>query len=290
MTKFPIAMPFGLALALALSAAPGPACADILLLQRETGPSPDGRGERVSEKEIAIAQDKMRVTDLSTGDEVIVRLDRRVVWEFPPDASEYIEIPFEYLEKMKNAGTMSEDEILEAQIGLAEPKDQRELRRALAEARRRRASETPEERTLRESLQAERLRTAEKTPAVSWSGRTERIAGFACREAVLSIDSTKVAEVWVTDDPFFRGELSAYVEAMRSLSAAGGGGATDLTELGGFPMRTLLYPIGPMRGAAAARPLVLEIVEARRESFAPWDFDIPPGMTRAAFLPEGPSR
>ncbi len=273
-----------LALAVALAAdlaAASPASADMLLFQRETGPAPDGGAERVSEKEIAITRDKMRIRDATTGDQVIVRLDMRVVWEFPPDASEYIEIPFSYLERMKDVDRMTEDEILDAQIALADPREQARLRSEIEDARRRRARETAEDRKEREEIEAERKRFAGRKPAVRWTGKTDRIAGFTAREAHLVIDSTKVADVWVTKDPFFEKDLAGYVEAMKSLALAGGGAASDLEALGGFPLKTVLYPVG----GGATKPLVLEIVEARREVFAAWEFDIPPGVKRAPFLP-----
>ena len=280
------ALPLAAALAVAvlaaavLAAAP-PASADLLLFQRETGPAPDGGEERVTEKEIAITSDKMRIRDATTGDQVIVRLDMRVVWEIPPESQEYIEIPFSYLEKMKDIDRMSEEEIVEAQIALADPQDRARLRRELGEARRRRASETEDERKEREAIEAERKRFAGRQPTVRWTGKTDRIAGFAAREAHLVIDSTTVADVWVTKDAFFKNELSGYVEAMQSLALAGGGPATDLAALGGFPLRTILYPVG----GGATKPLVLEIVEARRDEFAPWEFDLPAGVKRAPFLP-----
>lgn len=272
-----------LALLAALSAggAAPAARADLVVVQRERGPSERGDRDATSEKEIAIARDKMRIRDLASGHVVIVRLDRRVVWEIPPGAAEYVEIPFEYLARMKDYRRMTEEEILEAQIGLAEPGERGRLRRALDDARRRRERETPETRTLRDSLDAERGRIASARPEVRWTGRTETIARFASREAELTVEGRKVAEVWVADAPAFGDELAAYDEAMRSLALGGGGGATEIAALGGFPMRTILYPIGKPDGA----PLLLEVVEVRREALASWEFDVPPGLERAPFLP-----
>jgi hypothetical protein len=267
-------------LAAALAGAP-PAAADILLFQRETGPAPDGGSERITEKEIAISNDKMRIRDATTGDQVIVRLDMRVVWEFPPESKEYIEIPFSYLEKMKDMDGMTDEEILSTQMDLADPSERARLKTEIEDTRRQRARESAETRAQRETMEAERRRIAGRKPAVRWTGKTERIAGFSAREAHLIVDSTKVAEVWVTKDAFFEKDLAGYVEAMRSLSLAGGGAGSDLEELGGFPLKTVLYPVG----GGAAKPLVLEIIEARREAFAPWEFDLPPGVRRAPFLP-----
>lgn len=267
-------------LALVGLALAAPAAADVRIWQRETGPAPDGSEERVTEKEIAITRDKMRIRDLTTGDQVIVRLDMRVVWEIPPESEQYIEIPFSYLERMKGMDSMSDEEILEAQLGLAEAKDRPRIRAELEAARRRRTRETAEERAAREALEAERTRLANRRPTVNWTGRSERISGFTAREARLEIDGTQVADVWVSKDDFFKKDLAGYIEAMRSLSA-GGGPAPDLDQLGGFPLRTVLYPIG----GRAEKPLVLEVVEVRRETFAPWEFDLPAGLTRAPFLP-----
>lgn len=253
---------------------------DLLLWQRETGPSPDGSGQRTSEKQIAVAREMMRIRDLDTAHVVIVRLDKKVVWDLSPDGMEYVEIPFDYLQTMGNFESLSEEEILTAQLKLAGPDEREELEAALADARRREQQESAEERRQRQELQAERRRLAERPPDIAWSGRTARIAGFQAREATLSVDSQTVAEVWVTNDAFFRDELDAYLEAMGSLGQ-GGGGAAELKSLEGFPVRTILYPIGD----AEAQPLTIEITKAERDHFAPWEFDLPPGIERADFLP-----
>lgn len=274
-----------LAALLAVCLLPAPASADLVLFQRERGPAPDGSERLTSEKEISIARDKMRIRDLESGSTVIVRLDRRVVWEIPPEGTEYIEIPFAYLERMKDFPRMSEEEILEAQLDLAGPGEREKARRALEGARGKTAAETPVERALRDSLKAERERLGAKSPEIRWTGRTERIAGFPTREALLTVEGRKVAEVWVTGDRFFRDAFDDYVAAMRSLSLAGGAPPTDLAALGGFPLRTVLFPLERSAREAEAEPLVIEIIQAERRDLSPWDYDIPPGVERAPFLP-----
>jgi uncharacterized protein DUF4412 len=266
--------------AIAATAALGihPAFADITLLQRESGPSPDGGEDRVTEKEISITQDKMRIRDTTTGDVVIVRLDMRVVWEIPPQSNEYIEIPFSYLEKMKDVDGMTDAEISEAQLQLAQPDERAQAREDLDEVREQLGDEIADEQKAREELAKERTQLANRKPSVRWTGRTEKIAGFSSKEAVLEVDKTKVAEVWVTKDPLFKDDLAAYMEAMRSLGPAG---SAPTDELGGFPLRTILYPMS----GRGEKPLVLEIVEAHSDAIGPWEFDLPPGVKRAPFLP-----
>jgi hypothetical protein len=274
------ARPGILAGALAATAALGisPAFADLTLLQRESGPSPDGGEERVTEREIAITQDKMRIRDTTTGDLVIVRLDMGVVWEIPPQSNEYIEIPFSYLEKMREIDGMTDEEIAEAQLQLAAPGERAQLREDLEEFSGLQADEIAEEGQAREELEKERGLLANRKPKVRWTGRTEQIAGFASKEAVLEVDKVKVAEVWVSKDALFKEDLAAYLEAMQSL---GSPGRAPIDELGGFPLRTILYPIS----GRPQKPLVLEILEARKDAIGPWEFDLPAGVKRAPFLP-----
>jgi len=270
----------GVAVAAALIA-PVAASADLVLHQRETIPAPGGDRARTSEKEVAIARDMMRIRDLDSGMIVIVRLDKRVVWELSPDADEYIEIPFDYLKTMNQFDEMMEEEVLEAQLALADESEKAQIAAALEEARARKREAPDEVAAERAALEAERKARQERRPVVAWTGREDRIAGFNAREATLSLDFSTVAEVWVTNDAFFTNELDSYIEAMESLGQAGGGLPADLRSLGGFPMRTVLYAIDD----PAAPPLVLEIVRASREAFPPWEFDLPPGAVRAPLAP-----
>jgi len=270
----------GLAAAAALLA-PLAANADLVLHQRETIPSPGVERARTSEKEIAIARDMMRIRDLDSGMMVIVRLDKRVVWELSPEGDEYIEIPFDYLKTMNQFEEMTEEEILEAQLALANDDEKKEIARALEEARARKLDAPAEVEAEREALEAERAAREGQRPLVGWTGRSDRIAGFLAREATLTVDMKTVAEVWVTNDAFFANELDSYVKAMESLGQAGGGLPADLQTLGGFPMRTVLYAIDD----PAAPPLTLEIVRASREALPPWEFDLPPGAVRAPLAP-----
>ncbi|MFN0150526.1 MAG: DUF4412 domain-containing protein [bacterium] len=260
--------------------------ADLVLHQRETMPVPGEERARTSEKEIAIARNMMRIRDIDSGMIVIVRLDKRVVWELSPDGDEYIEIPFDYLKTMNQFEDMTEEQVLEAQLALAADDEKAEIARALEEARARKLDAPAEVAEEREALDAERTKREEERPTVAWTGRSDRIAGFVSREATLSVGMETVAEVWVTSDAFFKNELDSYLDAMKSLGQAGGGLPADLEALGGFPMRTVLYASGD----ATAPPLVLEIVRALRESLPPWEFDLPPGAERAPLAPrEGSS-
>jgi hypothetical protein len=273
----------GVACAAVVVALAGPAAADLVLIQRESGPSPEGGAFR-TEKEIALAHDCMRIRDLESGQVVIVRLDKRVVWELSPDGAYYIEIPFDYLETMNRFGEMTEEEILEAQRELASPEEREVLDRRLAEARARRPSGPADS----GGAAMPPARPA-RAPTVAWSGRSARIAGFSAREAVLTVDSVKVAEVWVSSDRFFRDELRSYLEAMASLGQSPGTDST-LAALGGFPLKTTLFAAGD----PGAPPLVIETVRAEREPLAPWEFDLPPGAEPAPLLPAddsgGPQR
>jgi hypothetical protein len=273
-----------LALAFVLGlAAPRAAVADLVLRQRETIPSHGGGGGSTSEKEVAIASDMMRIRDLDTGMTIIVRLDKRVVWQISPDRSEYIEIPFDYLQKVSGFERMSEEELLQAQLDLATPQERPEVERALEEAKTRVQPMSAEERAAREELVAERSSLQKDRPVVEWTGVTKEMSGFKSREAKLTLNDAKVAEIWVTKDELFADELDSYVEAMRSLGQAGGGAPADLEALGGFPVKTILYPL---KGGEGVPPLTIEIVDAQREKLSEWEFDLPPGAKRAPLGPK----
>lgn len=267
-------------------AAPRAAVADLLLIQRETIPAHGGGGGSTSDKEVAIARDMMRIRDIDTGLTVIVRLDKRVVWQISPDRTEYIEIPFDYLQKVSGFERMSEEELLEAQLELATPEERPEVMLALQEARSRSRAMTPEERADRETLVAERSSLREERPSVEWTGVTKQMSGFKAREAKLTLRGAKVAEIWVTKDAFFADELDSYFEAMSSLGQAGGGVPADLATLGGFPVKTVLYPLkNEQAKGEQAPPLTIEIVDAKREGLPMWEFDLPPGAARAPLGP-----
>jgi Domain of unknown function (DUF4412) len=272
-------------------AAPRAAVADLLLLQRETIPSHGGGGGSTSDKEVAIARDMMRIRDINTGMMVIVRLDKRVVWQISPDRTEYIEIPFDYLQKVSGFERMTEEELLEAQLELATPEERPEVMLALEEARSHARPMSAEERAERETLVAERSRLREERPSVEWTGATKQMSGFKAREAKLTLRGAKVAEIWVTKDAFFADELDSYFEAMSSLGQAGGGVPADLATLGGFPVKTVLYPLkgeqaqGEQAKGEQGPPLTIEIVDAKRESLPMWEFDLPPGAARAPLGP-----
>lgn len=161
---------------------------------------------------------KMIKTVTNEGEALVVRLDKKMIYEIKPEAKEYSEMTFEEFDQFRQK-MLAKSKAMQEQM--------QEQMKNMPEAQRK---------MMEQMMGGQGAATTKKTD------EQKKIAGYNCTKHVISQGDKEVMTVWITSDvKEFSGLKKDYEEFAKRFSADAPGltGAfNELMKLQGFPMET----------------------------------------------------
>ena len=194
--------------------------------------------------------------DVSTGEAMIVRLDKQMMYRVDPKDKTYSEITFADMEaKMKKAGATMDAKMEEMQKRLA--------------------SLPPEQRKMIEDrmggLAMGNMKDAKFD--VTKTGEKKEVSGYGCTKYDVTRDGKEFMTMWVTKDVHdfdaMRKDFEEYGKMMSAMNEMMGKGMiAAMQKIDGFPMQTEISGMTTV------------VTKVERQSTPVSEFDVPAGYTK----------
>ena len=212
-----------------------------------------GSEEEEREQKLLILGDMMKLIDEKAGIYVIVRLDKRLIWEVDKKKKEYVETRFSYFEELREQREKNRLKMVEA------------LNRMPLLERREKAARMGFLLDEKGRVQKEIKATLQET------GKTAKIAGFEAKQVLVKEDGRIAFDLWLTDKLEVPQSVIRFYREAGMLSKPV---AETLDKIKGFPLKLIVnLDLGTVEVSAQA-----EVRSVKEAEIDPAEFELPKGL------------
>ncbi len=192
------------------------------------------------------------------GDVLIVRLDKKIIYQVNPTEKTYTEQTFDEFEaQMKKMGEKADAQ--------------------MAELQKKMQTMPEEQRKMVEQMMADRMGNKDKNAKidVAKTSESKTIAGYGCTKYSVTKDGKETLALWATKDlkgydNTMRKDMQDFSARMMTADLGGTKGLVEaLNKVDGFPMET------DMQGGVK-----VQVTKVERKNIAASEFEVPAGYTK----------
>ncbi len=224
----------------------------------ESATSGGALGDRVIAAQSYYMPHKFKSTTPDMGNAMIVRLDKKMIYQIDPTEKTYSEMTFDEWEaQMKKMSQKMDAQTEELQKKMESmPEEQRKM----------------VEQMMGNQMAAKKGKDAKID--VKKTGETKKIAGLGCTKYTVTRDGKEALALWATKDlkgfDTMRKDIQEFSSRMMASDFQGTKGLAEaMNKVDGFPMET------DMQGGVK-----IEVTKVERKEIAASEFEVPAGYTK----------
>ena len=218
---------------------------------------PGAPAQDVKKQQVFFKADKMKTVDLNTGDMMILRLDKELMWNVN-----------------KAKGTYTEVKFSEVQSGMKEM--QAEMKKMSAE-----------ERKMMKKMMGGKMNSimgeeGKMNISIKKTGERKTIGGFKCKKYVYYLDNDPMVDFWMTDKYQLGSE---FVEVYQKMGMFKGNITEESKKMKGFPIQTH----SKIETGMGKFESVVTVTKITPKSISNSEFNLPKGLKKQS-MPAFPGR
>ncbi|MCP4631760.1 MAG: hypothetical protein GY855_02460 [candidate division Zixibacteria bacterium] len=213
--------------------------------------TPMGKQSETSISISYIENDKIKNFDESKNTAIIMRMDKKIVYNIDYNKKTYQEITIDELKKKtESVMDMESPEMKERMKGMP-----------------------PEQQAMMQNMMKEMISSIK----VEKTGKTKDILGYKCSQYIVKKSGSKMVEMWSTEDLEYNNAFSDYM----SLTMPGGQAMMDeFKKMKGLPLETNMS----MQMMGVENKSLTTATEIKKTDVKDSEFEIPEGFKKEAFI------